>query len=73
MVEQLHFHSSKWLFSLSTYELLIKIGKDIIYLQREAITLEDMLKQRLKNVNKPEIHFLHLPPYKLIINKRKRL
>lgn len=61
MVEQLHFHSSKWLFSLSTHELLIKIGKDIIYLQREAITLEDMLKQRLHNVNKPEIHFLHLP------------
>lgn len=61
MVEQLHFHSSKWLFSLSTHELLIKIGKDIIYLQREAITLEDMLTERLKNVNKPETHFLYIP------------
>lgn len=61
MVEQLHFHSSKWLFSLSTHELLIKIGKDIIYLQREAITKEDMLKPRLRNVIKREMHFLHLP------------
>lgn len=69
MVEQLHFHNSKWLFSLSIHELLIKIGKYIIYLQREAITLEDMLKQRL--INQRPISFTS--PHKLIIKKQKRL
>ena len=72
MVEQLHFHSSKWLFSLSTCELLIKIGKDIIHVQREDITIWDTLKQRLKNFIKSEIHFLHLPthPSKKQTNKK---
>jgi len=72
MVEQLHFHSSKWLFSLYTCELLIKIGKDIIHVQREEITIQDILKRRLKNVAKPEIHFLHLPTHtsKKQINKK---
>lgn len=49
MVEQLHFHSSKWLFSLSTCELLINIGRDIIRVQREETSILDMLKQRLVN------------------------
>lgn len=60
MVEQLHFHSSKWLFSLSTCELLINIGRDIIRVQREETSILDMLKQRLVNFIKAEIQFFHL-------------
>lgn len=59
MVEQLHFHSTKWLFSLSTCELLIKIGRDIIYIQREERTILDMLKQRLTNFIQQEIQFFY--------------
>lgn len=72
MVEQLHFHSSKWLFSLSPCELLIKIGKDIFYVQRLDITIWGTFKQRLKNFIKPEIHLLHLPthPSKKQTNKK---
>jgi len=59
MVEQLHFHSTKWLFSLSTCELLIKIGRDIIHIQREERTILDILKQKLTDFIQPEIQFFY--------------
>lgn len=61
MVEQLHFHSSKWLFSLSTCEL--KTGKDIIHVPREDIAIWDMLKGRSQHFIKSKIPFIHLPTH----------
>lgn len=68
MVEQLHFHSSKWLFSLSTCELLIKIGKDIIHIQRADITIWDILKDSKIVLNQRSTSFTFPPT--LVRNKQ---